>query len=69
MERASLPSPTAAAIDEALMDSPLSPKRPRQADPPSQVCTGATTLHPRITTNSAQEAAMLTAMLQHKPHN
>jgi len=40
MERAPPPALAAAALaamDEAFMDTPLSPKRPRQDDPPDQV--------------------------------
>eukprot|EP00967_Tisochrysis_lutea_P081546 scaffold112618_cov30-Tisochrysis_lutea.AAC.3 len=54
MERAPPPSRAAAALaalDEELMETPLSPKRPRQDDPPSQVGTGATAPRPRITAN------------------
>ena len=46
MERAPLPSTAAAAlaeIEDLLMDTPLSPKRPRQDDSPTQMSTGATT--------------------------
>ena len=45
MERAPLPSPSAAdssEMDDLLVDTPLSPKRPRQDEPPTQVGTGAT---------------------------
>jgi len=44
MERAPPPHLAAtalAAMDEAMIDTPLSPKRPRQEDPPSQVGTRA----------------------------
>eukprot|EP00967_Tisochrysis_lutea_P047094 scaffold57302_cov36-Tisochrysis_lutea.AAC.3 len=47
-----------------LMDTPLSPKRPRQDDPPGQARTAATTPHPRITAQQQDEddsATMLTA--------
>ena len=44
MERAPPPSPAAAALaalDDVLMDTHMSPKRPRQDDPPNQVGAGA----------------------------
>eukprot|EP00967_Tisochrysis_lutea_P087208 scaffold123282_cov33-Tisochrysis_lutea.AAC.1 len=72
MERAPPPSLAAAALaalDEELMDTPLSPKRPHQVEPATQVGTGATIPHPRITANSVHEPDMLTAMLQLKLHS
>ena len=49
------------------MDTPMSPKRPRQDDP-SQVSTEAIATHPHTTANSVRKAAMLTAKLQHSTH-
>mmetsp|Transcript_104907 Transcript_104907/g.145071 ORF Transcript_104907/g.145071 Transcript_104907/m.145071 type:complete len:204 (+) Transcript_104907:34-645(+) len=74
MERASPPSLAAAALaemDEGLSDTPLSPKRPRQDDPPSQVGTRAGLPPPRTTANATNKAAMLAAasMQQHLQHN
>jgi len=71
MERAPPPSLAAAALaemDELLMDTPLSPKRPRPDDTPSQVGTGAATPRPRITANSAHTELMVTTMLDHNTH-
>jgi len=71
MERAPPPALAAAALammDEELTDTPLSPKRPRQDDPPSQVGTGAGGPRPRSTMNDACKAAMLaSASRQHTP--
>eukprot|EP00967_Tisochrysis_lutea_P039984 scaffold47951_cov31-Tisochrysis_lutea.AAC.4 len=73
IEHAPPPSPTAAALAalgrSTNGDAIMSPKRPRKDDPPSHVGTGATTSHPCTTTNGVRKAAMMTAMLQHKPHN
>ena len=72
MERAPPPALAAAALammDEELTDTPLSPKRPRQDDPPSQVGTGAGGPRPRITMNDMGKASMLTpANRQHTPN-
>ena len=62
MERAPPPALAAAALaamDEGFMDTPLSPKRPRQDDPPSQVGTGASGSRPRTTENGKITACML----------
>jgi len=71
MERAPPPSLAAAALaemDELLMDTPLSPKRPRPDDTPSQVGAGAATPRPRTTANSARTDIMVTTMLDHNTH-
>ena len=62
MERGPPPSPPAAALaalDDVLMETPLSPKRPRQDEPPDQVGAGTVAPRPRIITNSATAASML----------
>ena len=68
MERAPPPALAAAALaamDEELMDTPLSPKRPRQDDPPSQVGTRPSGPRPRTTENNESQADMLaTASMQ-----
>mgnify|MGYP003684700691 CR=1 FL=1 len=75
MERALPPALAAAALaamDEAIMDTPMSPKRPRQEDPPSQVGTEATGLRPHTTENGERTACMLAASMQHThitPHS
>ena len=69
MERAPPPSLAAAALaamDDALMDTPLSPKRPRQDDPPDQVGEGASAPRPHNAKNSETAACMLAAAnMQH----
>eukprot|EP00967_Tisochrysis_lutea_P020962 scaffold23795_cov30-Tisochrysis_lutea.AAC.2 len=59
MERAPPPALAAAALaamDEAFMDTPLSPKRPRQDDTPDQVGAGASGPRPGTTENNATKA-------------
>ena len=71
MERAPPPALAAAALaamDEALMDTPMSPKRPRQDDPPDQVGAGANGLRPGITKNRATKACMLAAASMQHTH-
>jgi len=68
MERAPPPALAAAALammDEELTDTPLSPKRPRQDDPPSQVGTGAGEPRPRTTENGENTTSMLVVSMQH----
>ena len=65
MERAPPPALAAAALaamDEAFMDTPLSPKRPRQDDPPDR---GP---RPRTPENGGTTACMLAAASMQHTH-
>eukprot|EP00967_Tisochrysis_lutea_P090745 scaffold129948_cov33-Tisochrysis_lutea.AAC.4 len=79
MERAPPPSRAAAALaalDDVLMDKPLSPKRPRQDDPPNPRWAQEPPRHAhvRIIANSETTACMLACNMQythtshHHPH-
>eukprot|EP00967_Tisochrysis_lutea_P141888 scaffold261301_cov34-Tisochrysis_lutea.AAC.3 len=59
MERAPPPSPAAAAIDEVLMDTPLSPKRLRRGRPAQPGGPKSHHATPRNTANSEQRARSL----------
>mmetsp|Transcript_116985 Transcript_116985/g.162586 ORF Transcript_116985/g.162586 Transcript_116985/m.162586 type:complete len:93 (+) Transcript_116985:236-514(+) len=71
MERAPPPALAAAALaamDEAFMDTPLSPKRPRQDDPPDQVGARASVPRPDATENRATKACMLATTSMQATH-
>ena len=71
MERAPPPALAAAALaamDEAFMDTSLSPKRPREDDPPDQVGAGASGPRPRIPENGDTTACMIAAASMQHTH-